>query len=350
MTYADIETQSFGPGEEGSDGTPSGMARAWYAHMAGLKATYYRLIAASPMMTDLRIESLLDPVKSAHKDNDTNWAIPNEIEILLVRLFPLAELEAELDSAFVTADRIAVPSREALRKRAEGLIAEYDKKAVLATLLRDTHNRYATRRSERIARQKVAWRMAKLGLLLTGIVVVVLLVFGFEPAFTINGTTHVLDYTDIARHSTIVCVFFGVLGAYLSRLIAFQNGAPNLSFDDLENGYAAHFIFVRLLVGGLCALIVYFLIAGQLVGGELFPGPGQDATGVGAGSGANGQDGTGSVCPIGVFGELWQSCDGGGYSGPTSNFAKLIVWSFVAGFFERFLPDHLSALEAKSRA
>jgi hypothetical protein len=332
MTYADIETKSFGPGEEGGDGTPSGMARAWYAHMAGLKATYHRLIAANAALRDQRIDMLLDPNASAHKDNDTNWAIPNEIEILLARLLPPWEIDAELESAFATAQRIAVPSTEGLKKRVVAATLPDEKQALLATLLRDTHNRYAARRSERIARRIVALRMARLGLWLTGLIVIVLLVFGFQPQFKINGTLHDLNYGDLAKHNTIVCVFFGILGAYLSRLIAFQNNAASQSFDDLENGYAAHFIFVRLLVGGLCALVLYFLIAGRLLAGELFPEP--IAT-----------EGEG-------FGALWKFYDDKGvhYSGPTSNFAKLIVWSFIAGFSERFLPDHLSALEAKSKA
>ena len=61
MVYADIETKSFGPGEEG-DGTPSGMQRAWHAHLSGLKATYHRLVAGNPAHRDPRIDLLIDPM------------------------------------------------------------------------------------------------------------------------------------------------------------------------------------------------------------------------------------------------------------------------------------------------
>ncbi len=54
--------------------------------------------------------------------------------------------------------------------------------------------------------------------------------------------------------------------------------------------------------------------------------------------------------PGGGFGQLWVWYEKFGYSGPSPNFAKLIVWCFIAGFSERFLPDSLSALEAKARA
>lgn len=325
MVYADIETKSFGPGEEG-DGTPSGMQRAWHAHLSGLKATYHRLVAGNPAHRDPRIDLLIDPMASAHKDNDTNWAIPNEIEILLVRLLSPAEVEAQLESALATADRIAVPSREGLRKQAAAATTPDAKQAVLTALLRDTHSRFAARRSERNARRIVAVRMARLGFGLTGGVVAVFLLLGYGVRLSGDAT---LGYHLLAKYNLCVTTFFGFLGAYLSRLIAFQNGAPQLSFDDLENGYAWHFLLVRLLVGGLSALLVYFIIAGRLIGGELFPDPGS--------------------ATAGGFGALWTEYEDKSYSGPTVNFAKLIVWSFFAGFSERFLPDQLSALETKSK-
>ncbi|MGL4238174.1 hypothetical protein, partial [Tabrizicola sp.] len=262
----------------------------------------------------------------AHKENDTNWAIPNEIEILLVHILPPPELDAELESAFATASRIAVPSREGLKRRAEAAVGPDDKRAVLATLLRDTHTRFAARRSERVARQIVARRLARLGLGLTLAIVAVLVILGY--GVEISEDTE-LGYHLLAKYNLCVTTFFGFLGAYLSRLIAFQNGAGRLSFDDLENGYAWHFLLVRLLVGGLSALVLYFVIAGRLIGGELFPEPSAEVTG--------------------GFGALWQAFEDESYTGPTANFAKLIIWCFIAGFSERFLPDRLSALEAKAQ-
>jgi hypothetical protein len=321
--YADIESKSFGQAEDGGEG----MSRAWHAQMAGLKATYHRLIGANAALQDPRIGMLLDPNVSADPKNTSNWAIPNEIEILLARLYPPPELDAELESAFATADRIVVPSRDGLRKRVEALTLPDEKQAVLATLLRDTHTRFAARRSERVARRIVALRMARLGFWLTGAVVAVLLILGYGIELSEDTS---LGYHLLAKYNLCVTTFFGFLGAYLSRLIAFQNSGALLSFDDLENGYAWHFLLVRLLVGGLSALVVYFVIAGRLIGGELFPDPGAETAG--------------------GFGPLWQPFDGESYTGPTANFAKLIIWCFIAGFSERFLPDHLSALEAKSKA
>ncbi len=308
------------PGHKGDE-------RAWIVHMAGLQASYTLHLKQDPSRKDPRIEELLATPLDNPPRRSPNWAIPNEIEILLVQMKFGADLEVALDSAFLTAERISVPSFAVLRARRQGFGDEADKQALLAKLLQDTHNRYAARRSERVERTYAAKRMAWLGGWLTVVVIgaMVLLGIGIKG----SGDT-ALGYALLSKYNICVTTFFGFLGAYLSRLIAFKNGAAQLSFDDLENGYAWHFLFVRLLVGGLSALVVYFVIAGRLIGGELFPDPG--------GATADG------------FGVLWQAFEDDSYTGPTANFAKLIVWCFIAGFSERFLPDSLSSLEVKTRS
>lgn len=305
-----------------------GEERAWGAHMAGLRASYHRHVIQHPDRQAKRIEALLDPAMADQPANWRNWEIPNEIEILLVQLKLGADLDVALDSAFLTAEKIAVPSGAVLAKRRDPQAGDEAKQALLAKLLRDTHNRYAERRSERAERAHVARRMTYLGFGLTAVIVGVFLVLG-TGWFAV--AVEKMPFTDLVKYNLIVTTFFGFLGAYLSRLIAFQNTAVALSVDDLENGYSWHFLMVRLLVGGLSSVILYFVISGHLIGGELFPAPENGASG--------------------GFGDLWTVHNGAGmpYEGPSANFAKLIVWCFIAGFSERFLPDSLSALEVKSR-
>ena len=84
MTYTDIEGMAFGQAE-----TPdAGMARAWHAHMAGLQATYQRLTSLQPGPVNGRIDMLLSPNVRNDPKATGNWAIPNEIESLLARLYP----------------------------------------------------------------------------------------------------------------------------------------------------------------------------------------------------------------------------------------------------------------------
>ena len=301
------------PTGPGTDSTTTGAARAWSARMAALNAGYQRLLAHDPARRSARIEDLLQT------DGPADWSVPNEIEILLLPMLTGPDLELALDGALRTAAKLAVPALDDLAKRRDGLAQDSDKQSLLARLLRDIHLRHAARLSERIERRRAAGRLARLGFLLTG---------GLVSALVGLGITAEAGHQALAQYNLALTTAFGLLGAYLSRLIAFQNGAALLSVDDLENGYAWHVLLLRLMVGGLSALVVYFIIAGRLIGGELLPQP----------SGAGGG-----------FGRLWQDYGDDGYSGPTPGFAKLIVWCFLAGFSERFLPDSLSALEAKGR-
>ena len=316
-TESDASTDSKGRrGEE----------RAWAAHVAGLRASYHRHLGQHPDKANPRIDGLFDPAIIDAPGNWRNWEIPNEIEILLVQLKTGPDLDVALDSAFLTAEKIAVPSFAPLNKRRDGLKTDEDKQALLAKLLRDTHNRYAERRSERAERRDVAWRMALLGAGVALVFVGLFLVLGAEIIFA-SPLSIGLGHFAFQKYNLVVCIFFGFLGAFLSRLMAFHSTSRDLSVEDLLGGYAWHFLMVRLLVGAFSALVLYLAISAGLLGGELFPEP----------------------VPGGGFGQLWVWYEQFGYSGPSANFAKLIVWCFIAGFSERFLPDSLSALEAKGR-
>lgn len=303
-----------------------GEERAWAAHIAGLRSSYHRHLAQRPDLKDSRIEALLDPKVVDAPENWRDWEIPNEIEILLVQMKFGADLEVALDSAFLTAEKIAVPSFQILKKRRETSLDDPARQALLAKLLRDTHNRYAERRSERAERRVVAWRLALLGGVVALVFVGLFLVLGADFIFA-SPLSVGLGHFALQKYNLVVCIFFGFLGAFLSRLMAFHSASGKLTFEDLDSGYAWHFLLVRLLVGAFSALVLYLVISAGLLGGDLFPNPG----------------------PGGGFGPLWVWYETLGYSGPSANFAKLIVWCFIAGFSERFLPDSLSALEAKGR-
>jgi hypothetical protein len=304
-----------------------GEERAWAAHIAGLRASYHRHLLQPGNMPNDQIESLLAPVIVDAPENWRNWEIPNEIETLLVQMKTGQDLEVALDSAFLTAEKIGVPSFAVLKQRLTKADNDSSRQALLAKLLRDSHNRYAERRSERAERREVAWRLALLGGVVALVFVGLFLALGADFIFA-SPLSIGLGHFALQKYNLVVCIFFGFLGAFLSRLMAFHSTSGKLSYDDLESGYAWHFLLVRLLVGAFSALVLYLVIAAGILGGELFPNP----------------------VPGGGFGQLWVWYESLGYSGPSANFAKLIVWCFIAGFSERFLPDSLSALEAKGRS
>ncbi len=113
-------------------------------------------------------------------------------------------------------------------------------------------------------------------------------------------------------YSLILVASFGVLGAYFSRVMRFQSAvqARSISFDDYLETYIKHPLNLRLLYGMIGALVFYLVMRGGMVSGSLFP---DFADGVGA----------------------------------ADDQARLLVWSFIAGFSERLVPDFLEQAEGQ---
>lgn len=128
----------------------------------------------------------------------------------------------------------------------------------------------------------------------------------------------------IKPHIGTVCIVvaFGVLGAYVSVSRRLQEsgdrgdpiiGALRLS----EFGSTAVYSIVA---GGIFALLLYYLLVSGLLSGELFPKFSSNAV-----------DGTRPQNPPGI-------------PESTLSWARLIIWSFIAGFAERLVPDTLNRL------
>jgi hypothetical protein len=110
-----------------------------------------------------------------------------------------------------------------------------------------------------------------------------------------------------------------MIGAYLSRMYAFQGAADTLDYDALQSNFPLWSVFVRLIMGVIGAILMYLLIIGDLLGGNLFPSA--------------------------TIKELWTATP---FDMPTPDFAKLLIWSTIAGFSERFIPDQFTNLTAKA--
>jgi hypothetical protein len=125
----------------------------------------------------------------------------------------------------------------------------------------------------------------------------------------------------------------GALGAFfsaLSRLYSFKE-LPRVLIEggglQLPRPQLLMYSLIPPLVGAIAALVLYFVFAGQLITGALFPSV----------SCHNVKDGV-EVCR--QLSSLL-GADGPDYSG---DFAKVIVWSFIAGFAERFVPSILDSI------
>ncbi len=123
-------------------------------------------------------------------------------------------------------------------------------------------------------------------------------------AFTEEGLDLIVR---LALFSAVVS--FGALGAGISLISRARNG------EDVPAGITLGELVAVQTVGAVFALVLSLMFMGQLIAGSMFPN--------------------------------WEPFYNIIYS--PAAFAKLLVWSFIAGFFERFVPNMLRNLAQRAQ-
>jgi len=184
-------------------------------------------------------------------------------------------------------------------------------------LLSEIHLRYALRP----AREKTRSWLSRWVAIITigGLLVVLSFLFLANNYDSVNPMRKAGPLT--------VVMFVGAMGGLVSLQQRFQSlpdeGDPIDNVSELEHG---RFFILPAISGGIFAALLYLLFAGGLLAGELFP-----------------------VIPV-----VEPSDEGERIlltnlligTGPedTVEYAKLLIWSFLAGFAERLVPDTLTRL------
>lgn len=129
---------------------------------------------------------------------------------------------------------------------------------------------------------------------------------------------------DLLRLSGLwLALFTGLLGASFSMIAMAQRRLRRLSLEELQLQSRWEFLLLRLGFGSGAAVILYFAFQANLVEGALFP----------------------NLVQIGVLenkptdGVPWGSWV------PNASLAALMVWSFIAGFSENFVPNFLRKVD-----
>jgi hypothetical protein len=124
----------------------------------------------------------------------------------------------------------------------------------------------------------------------------------------------------------LLVMFAGMLGAFFSALIRLYKieelsiALISPTISRLGGRYLFMYSFVPPIVGAIGAIVVYIAFAGDLLQGGLFPK---------------------IVCKVpGRCGELAEIVNNYGPE-EAKDYAKALMWAFIAGFSERLVPDTL---------
>lgn len=121
----------------------------------------------------------------------------------------------------------------------------------------------------------------------------------------------------------IVALAAGFFGATFSMLVQTQRRIAESSLDDLRSASAWRTLAVRGSVGLGAAAILYFFFRSGLLGGSLWPNLSELAFEPLKNAGAQGLV-------------------------PNQHWCLLVIWCFLAGFSETFVPNILSKTEQKA--
>lgn len=164
-------------------------------------------------------------------------------------------------------------------------------------------------RFERQLKSAVAWRLSVAG---GGLLALILVLQTVQDVHDNAGCT------DLFRLMAVIGM--GVIGAFFSRLTRFEIDYSTLRFPDITKHYRLWVLVVRLLCGGIGAVIFYFLLRSGMLKSSLLPD--------------------------------WDALDmrhvpADPKLSPIAEWSKIMVWSFLAGFSERLVSSSLDKMAAK---
>ncbi|MEM1198079.1 MAG: hypothetical protein AAGI06_02110 [Pseudomonadota bacterium] len=302
------------------------------------------------------IETLWSVVK-AHPDTDTNsplaadiearlakpnktWSDVYALERLIVPLMPELEITAFFQRRLARAKTLDLPALGAHEANWDAAKLEKDhderlhaKQAAYFVLLDDLNWYHTVQRLDRSHRDQAAQRLWRVGLVVLALVALPWTVVG-SLGMMASSTPAAKSLLDAAlAHPPLfgfyTALSFGLLGAVFSRLASFQSNVATLTHADIGQTFKLRYLMVRFGFGMVGAGILYFLMAGGFLTGSLFPNL----------KTAKFVDST-----VPLWGTDWVTAV------PNAEFAKLVVWSFLGGFSERFVSGTLERSVGNAQA
>jgi hypothetical protein len=189
-----------------------------------------------------------------------------------------------------------------------------DQRLAYLSLLYSLQSVFVEARFERKLRKVTARR-----LLTTGIVLII-------GTMALHLTMQLIKKPGGVDLLTLVIVAtMGILGAFFSRVATFQTSFSTLRFSDITNSYQRWVLWVRLVYGGLGAIVFCYLMRSGLLSSSVFP--------------------DWRVVDAPDASRLMVEASAG--KTVITEWSKLVVWSFIAGFSERFVSSSLDKIDSK---
>jgi hypothetical protein len=268
------------------------------------------------------IEKQLAVVLDEKAELPARWRSVYLYEQLFGEVMPIERLIAEGDRRLFEATALKMLSADDIAarwtaKKKENPINELGLREIYSTLLDDLQWLYNKRALDRRLRAQIVGPMVRRTAITFFLCVFPFLAIVLGRAWDLDPLAKVPRDFQTALVCGYFAIVFGALGAIFSRLIRFETRYGLIDYDEAVSTFVGRSLNLRQVVGAIGALVLFFAIFGDLIGGKLFPD-----------------------IPALLSAGQWIS----------DNLAKLIVWSFLAGFSERLVPDFLARTEATAAA
>lgn len=250
-------------------------------------------------------ENIIVKIENIFSKENKTWKDAYEIERLMVDLYDDKHIEVELSRRLVEAERNLFPNEykyyseqvEKLNENSTGV----DRKPILDRLINDLQWRYTLNQLKRVFSQNIRTTISLVFILAT-------LVF-FVTLTNINNCK---------EFYLLISISTGFWGASFSMIVGINDRLKSCGIEELRLLRRFSYILSRAAVGIGASLILCFFLQVDMLSGTVFPD--MDA--------------------------ITQSLDSNHLNG--KHLSLFVIWSFIAGFSEKFVPNLLAKTEQKT--